>query len=127
MADKVQPVHGEIILKFEDISFEFGHNKPILDEVDFSLRRGMKVTLMGQNGSGKSTIFGLITGHHKSESGRIITPKGLTIAIAKQVIPRPATRRLRRMVEPYRSTDSGITTRSREWTRRTWKRGRTVR
>ena len=26
---------GEIILKFEKVSFEFGHNKPILEEVDF--------------------------------------------------------------------------------------------
>ncbi len=88
MSDKVKPNLGEIILKFEDVSFEFGHNKPILDEVGFSLRRGMKVTLMGQNGSGKSTIFGLITGQHKPESGRIIVPKGMSIAIAKQVIPR---------------------------------------
>ncbi len=89
MSDKIKKEYGEMILKFEDLSFEFGHNKPILEEVDFSLRRGMKVTLMGQNGSGKSTIFGLITGHHKPESGRIIISKGVTIAIAKQVIPRP--------------------------------------
>jgi ATPase subunit of ABC transporter with duplicated ATPase domains len=80
--------HGEIILKFEEVSFEFGHNKPILSEVDFTLRRGAKVTLMGQNGSGKSTIFNLITGTHKPESGRIILQNKLTIATAKQVIPR---------------------------------------
>ncbi len=80
--------HGEIILKFEEVSFEFGHNKPILSEVDFTLRRGAKVTLMGQNGSGKSTIFNLITGHYKPESGRIILQNKLTIATAKQVIPR---------------------------------------
>jgi ATPase subunit of ABC transporter with duplicated ATPase domains len=80
--------HGEIILKLEEVSFEFGHNKPILSEVDFTLRRGSKVTLMGQNGSGKSTIFNLITGTHKPESGRIILQNKLTIATAKQVIPR---------------------------------------
>jgi ATPase subunit of ABC transporter with duplicated ATPase domains len=43
---------------------------------------------MGQNGSGKSTIFNLITGTHKPESGRIILQNKLTIATAKQVIPR---------------------------------------
>jgi len=80
--------HGEIILKFEDVSFEFGHNKPILQEVDFTVRRGSKVTLMGQNGSGKSTIFNLITGHYKPESGKIHIENKLTIATAKQVIPR---------------------------------------
>ena len=79
---------GEIILKFEDVSFEFGHNKPILDEVDFTVRRGAKITLMGQNGSGKSTIFNLITSHHKPESGQIHIQNKLTIATAKQVIPR---------------------------------------
>ena len=82
------PPAGEIILKFEDVSFGFGHNKPILEEVNFSMRKGTKITLMGQNGSGKSTIFRLITGAHKPESGRIILQNGLTIAIAKQVIPR---------------------------------------
>jgi ATPase subunit of ABC transporter with duplicated ATPase domains len=79
---------NDIILRFDETSFEFGHNKPILDEVSFSLRRGMKVTLMGQNGAGKSTIFGLITGTHTSESGDIHIGQGVTIATAKQVIPR---------------------------------------
>jgi len=90
MSDKNNnaPITGEIVLKFEEVSFEFGHNKPILSEVDFTLRRGAKVTLMGQNGSGKSTIFNLITGHFKPESGRIILQNKLTIATAKQVIPR---------------------------------------
>lgn len=79
---------GEMILKFEEVSFGFGHNKPILEDVVFSLRRGSKITLMGQNGSGKSTIFNLITGHYKPESGRIILQNKLTIATAKQVIQR---------------------------------------
>ena len=85
--DEVIPA-GEIILKFEDVSFEFGHNKPILQEVNFTLRRGSKITLMGQNGSGKSTIFNLVTGSHKVESGKIHIQNNLTIATAKQVIPR---------------------------------------
>jgi ATPase subunit of ABC transporter with duplicated ATPase domains len=79
---------GEIIIKFEGVSFEFGHNKPILQEVDFTVRRGSKITLMGQNGSGKSTIFNLIMGHYKPESGKIHLQNKLTIATAKQVIPR---------------------------------------
>ena len=51
----------EVILRFEKLSFEYGHTKPILDEVDCSIRRGTKVTIMGQNGAGKSTIFKMIT------------------------------------------------------------------
>ncbi len=80
---------GETILRFESVSFEYGHNKPILDEVSFSLRRGSKVTIMGQNGAGKSTIFGLITKALEPESGTVVTDKNLSIAISRQVIPRP--------------------------------------
>lgn len=76
----------EAVIRFEEVSFEFGHNKPILREASFSVRRGTKIALMGQNGAGKSTLFGLITGAHKPESGKINLPKGLTIATAKQAI-----------------------------------------
>jgi ATPase subunit of ABC transporter with duplicated ATPase domains len=77
----------EVAVRFEGVSFEYGHNHPILDEVDFSIRRGMKVTLMGQNGAGKSTLFHLITGDLKPENGKVVTPRGVSIAIARQVIP----------------------------------------
>lgn len=80
--------HGEVIIRFEKVSFEYGHNKHILEEVDFSVRRGMKVTIMGQNGAGKSTIFGLLTGVHEPENGKIHIANRANIAIARQVIPR---------------------------------------
>lgn len=50
-----------VVLRFDKVSFEYGHKKPILDEVSFSLRAGSKITLMGQNGAGKSSLFKLIT------------------------------------------------------------------
>ncbi len=79
--------NNEVILRFNDVSFEYG-KKHILDEATFSVRRGAKITLMGQNGAGKSTMFQLIMGLLKAEEGNIIIEKGLTMAIAKQVIPR---------------------------------------
>lgn len=78
----------EVILRFDRVSFEYGVNKPILDKVSFPLRLGTKTTIMGQNGAGKSTIFGLITGALKPESGIINIKKGLTIATAQQVLKR---------------------------------------
>ena len=83
-----QAQRGEVIIRFDNVSFSYGHNKPILDTVDFSLRRGAKITLMGQNGAGKSTIFNLITGALEPESGFIHRALKLTVATAKQVIPR---------------------------------------
>ncbi len=79
---------GEVVVRFEKVSFTFGIKKPILEEVDFSVRRGAKLTLMGQNGAGKSTIFELITRAHVPESGEINIKHGLTIAVGRQVIPR---------------------------------------
>lgn len=80
--------YGEKILRFNEVSFAYGRNKPILDEVDFSVRQGSKITLMGQNGAGKSTIFNLITGAIKPDSGVVNIGVGITVAEAKQVIPR---------------------------------------
>jgi len=80
--------NNEVILRFDNVSFEYGVNKPILDEVSFPIRRGSKTTVMGQNGAGKSTIFGLITGGLKPESGSIFTQQDLLIASARQVIKR---------------------------------------
>jgi ATPase subunit of ABC transporter with duplicated ATPase domains len=83
----------EAVLRFEELSFEYGHNHPILEEVNFSLRKGMKVALMGQNGAGKSTIFKLITGALQPERGRVIMQDGLSVAMAHQVVT-PAEREL---------------------------------
>ncbi len=79
---------AEVVIRFEGVSFEYGHTKPILDSVDFSVRRGMKVTIMGQNGAGKSTLFSLITGANDPEDGQIHLAQKATIALSRQVIPR---------------------------------------
>ena len=79
---------NEIVVRFENVSFDRGHHKPILEEVSFSVRKGMKMTLMGQNGAGKSTIFGIITKSVEPESGIVHKQHGISIATARQVIPR---------------------------------------
>src|SRR3989344_5555794 len=79
---------GEVIVRFQRVSYDFGIKKPILNGVDFSIRRGQKTTLMGQNGAGKSTIFGLIIGAHAPEAGKLEIQHGLSIALSRQVIPR---------------------------------------
>ncbi len=78
----------EVILRFDEVSFEYVYKKPILDEANFSVRRGSKITLMGQNGAGKSTIFGLIKGELKPKSGRLSITNGATIGTARQTIAR---------------------------------------
>ncbi len=76
------------LVRFDSVSYEYNAKRKILDEASFSIKDRAKLTLMGQNGAGKSTIFGLITGAIQPEDGKINIPHGLTIAIARQVIPR---------------------------------------
>ncbi len=79
---------SESVVSFEKVSFGYGPKKPILDEVDFTVRCGTKITCMGQNGAGKSTIFQLIIGGLSPESGKINVSKNLSISLSRQVILR---------------------------------------
>ena len=79
--------NDNVILRFNNVSFGYGFNKPILHEANFSLRRGSKLALMGQNGAGKSTIFSLITASLQPEEGMVAVDRELSIAVSRQVIP----------------------------------------
>jgi len=76
------------LIVFSDVSFEHDPTRPILKEASFVVRRGAKMTLMGQNGAGKSTIFALISGALSPDSGDINIQPRTTIAISRQIIPR---------------------------------------
>ena len=80
--------HGNVIVRFSGVTFGYDEEKPLLDEVDFSIRENAKITLMGQNGAGKSTIFKLLTGVLKPQKGAVHITQGAHIAIALQVMPR---------------------------------------
>ena len=79
---------GETIVRFNNVTFGYEGARTLLDETDFNVRTGTKITIMGQNGAGKSTIFKLITGALKPKYGTINADKGLTIGQAFQVMPR---------------------------------------
>ncbi|MCD4705470.1 ATP-binding cassette domain-containing protein [bacterium] len=89
---------NEVILRFNEVSFEFLHKTPILEEASFSVRTGSKITLMGQNGAGKSTLFNLITGKLKPKEGKVSLTNGASVATARQVIDREDSKKT---VEEY--------------------------
>jgi ATP-binding cassette, subfamily F, member 3 len=81
--------NNPVVLRFDNVSFSYNDGKKkILEEADFSVRENTKITIMGQNGAGKSTIFKMITGEIKPQIGKINIVPGNSIAIQKQVIPR---------------------------------------
>ncbi len=78
-----------VILRFDEVTFAYNDGKKvILDEADFSIRQNTKITIMGQNGAWKSTIFKMITWEAQPQKGKINIVPGNSIAIQKQVIPR---------------------------------------
>lgn len=78
----------EVILRFNEVTFEYLAKKPVLKEASFSVRRGAKITLMGQNGAGKSTIFSLIRGEAHLKSGQISLTNNPSIGAARQTMAR---------------------------------------
>lgn len=82
-------VRPESIISFDKVSFEYdGLGEAILKEACFSVRRGTKNAIMGQNGAGKSTVFALITQSLKPDLGKVNIADNVTIALARQVISR---------------------------------------
>ncbi len=79
-------VSNETVISFKEVDFHYDLKRPILEEVSFNVRKGAKITIMGQNGAGKSTIFKLINGSLKAKIWSIHTPKNTTIATAYQVV-----------------------------------------
>ena len=58
------------IISFENISLSYG-NRLILENINFQINEGEIYGMLGPNGVGKSTIFNLITGLIKPDSGKI--------------------------------------------------------
>ncbi|MDD3655512.1 MAG: ABC transporter ATP-binding protein [Atribacterota bacterium] len=59
-----------IILRLDHLTKYFG-GVPAVKEVSFSIQEGALVGLIGPNGSGKTTIFNLITGVYPPDNGSI--------------------------------------------------------
>ena len=82
-----------VVIRFDKVSFAYGEaearsdTKVILDEANFTVRRNSIVTIIGQNGAGKSTVLKLLLGKFKPQSGKINLELGTTIGIAEQMVP----------------------------------------
>ena len=50
------------MIQFENVSFSYDGERPILENVSFSIQKGETVGLIGANGAGKSTIMKLLLG-----------------------------------------------------------------
>lgn len=58
-------------IHFKDVCFHYQPERPILDQVSFSIAPGQKVAVVGESGSGKSTLVKLLFRFYDTSSGEI--------------------------------------------------------
>ena len=65
------PMDGDIV--FDNVSFAYpdGNGRRVLKNISFRIRAGKTLGILGNTGSGKSTIAELLTGMYYADSGRI--------------------------------------------------------
>ncbi|MBQ8174238.1 MAG: ABC-F family ATP-binding cassette domain-containing protein [Clostridia bacterium] len=74
---------GNDVLTAKALSFSFGE-KPLIEGMDFLIRRGERVLFLGQNGCGKSTLMKLLVGRLSPRSGRLDTGANVKIGYYDQ-------------------------------------------
>jgi ABC-type multidrug transport system fused ATPase/permease subunit len=62
-------VEGEV--EFENVSFEYNPDKPVLKNISFKAAAGSTTALVGSSGSGKSTLISLVMNFNQPLSGTI--------------------------------------------------------
>ncbi len=68
---EIERVRGEV--QFRDVHFSYGaDNDAVLDGVDFSIRPGQTLAIVGHSGSGKSTLASLLPRFYEVDSGDIL-------------------------------------------------------
>ena len=65
-----KPMRGEIV--FENVSFGYGDSEPVLRNISFRARPGETIAIVGQTGSGKSTLTKLVNRTYDANEGRIL-------------------------------------------------------
>lgn len=59
-------------LEVENLSFSYNVGEPVLTDINFRIRKGEMLSIVGKNGAGKSTLSSLICGFHRPTGGRIL-------------------------------------------------------
>lgn len=75
-----------LILDINRVSKDFGYG-PVFEELSFSLNEGERISIIGPNGGGKSTLLKMIARIEKCDSGTISVKKDARVAYLDQTSP----------------------------------------
>ena len=65
-----QPQHGSI--RFDHVSFGYERHQPVLRDIDFEIRPGETIGIVGKSGSGKTTLVNLLCRFYDVCEGRVL-------------------------------------------------------
>ncbi|VFA89155.1 Probable multidrug resistance ABC transporter ATP-binding/permease protein YheH [Gordonia paraffinivorans] len=71
-ADPKTPEHDNGLIEFDDVSFRYVPDKPLIEHLDLIARPGHMVAIVGPTGAGKTTLVNLIMRFYDVDSGRIL-------------------------------------------------------
>ena len=63
---------GIPVVSFENVTFRYGKDRAVFENLSFTIQKGEHVTFTGRTGAGKSTIFRLLLGLYQPESGAVL-------------------------------------------------------
>nr|WP_042439561.1 ABC transporter ATP-binding protein [Clostridium amazonitimonense] len=69
-AKELKDVRGEVI--FNNVSFGYRQGVRVLEDINFHVKEGSNIALVGPTGSGKTTIVNLLTGFYQISKGQIL-------------------------------------------------------
>jgi ATP-binding cassette subfamily F protein uup len=75
-----------LLARLDKVALNFGTHI-LLDEVDFTLKKGSKIGLLGRNGAGKTTFMKVIAGSMQPDSGERWLRPGVEVAWLEQSLP----------------------------------------
>jgi ATP-binding cassette subfamily F protein 3 len=116
-----EPVRsGETVVSLEKIRKSYGtQSPPVYDGLDFTVRRGQKIALVGVNGAGKSTLLKLLAGVLQPDAGAralglhvdayyfaqhqldILDPARTALEEMREVLPRESESRVRGLLGAF--------------------------
>ncbi len=68
--ENYEEIKGDV--SFKDVSFSYVEGEKVLDHFDLDVKAGQTIALVGETGSGKSTIVNLICRFYEPDSGQIL-------------------------------------------------------
>lgn len=67
--EEVSVKSEDIILSFTNVTFGYGKEQTVLDDISFTVTKGENIAFVGESGGGKSTIFHLLCGFYSIQKG----------------------------------------------------------